>query len=181
MIEAGLSWEIFPIMAGFFHMCGEIGLLLADLGWLTLDGLDDWDGWDDSALCRMSGRIAHIYSHGMAEVHGHHTRNGNTQVPFKFLIANVFANIWLVHTNYRIRVGRTIKLQGRGYNLARLLTGVIAHSVYHVPPFPGSLAFLPFSTSHYLGPAEWDAYLAPNPHHGELFAAWVHSAHLPAG
>lgn len=74
----------------------------------------------------------------------HHTRNGNTQVPFKFLIADMFANIWMVDTNYRIRAGRTTKLQGREYSLARLLTGAIAHSVYHGPSFPRIFGFSAF-------------------------------------
>ena len=83
--------------------------------------LDDWDVRDNSALCQVSSRLAHTYSHGMAGVHGqqpHHTKNGNTQVPCKFLLTNMFPNILLAKSNYtvesRIRVGRTTNYRVEG-------------------------------------------------------------------
>lgn len=64
------------------------------------------------------------------------TRDGNTQALFKFLLANMFASILLAKANYmaetRVRMGRTTKLQGRGYNSARSLTGAV--STINLPP-----------------------------------------------
>lgn len=119
-------------MAGFIHICGVASLLLAHLGWLPLGVLDDWDVWDDSALHPVSWRHWIIFMTN----NPHHTRNRNIQVPWKFLLANMFANILLAKSNYmvesRIRVGSTTKLQGRGCNSARLLTGAI--STISLPP-----------------------------------------------
>lgn len=60
-----------------------------------------------------SRALAHRDSQGMAN-NPPHTRNGHTQVPFKFLIANMFANVLLTKSNYmvesRIRAVRTTKL-----------------------------------------------------------------------
>lgn len=91
-----------------------------------------WVGWlgfirRRSSLSRVQ-RLSHTDSQGMAN-NPPYTRNGNTQVPFKFLIANMFANILLAKSNYmvesRIRAVRTTKLEGGGCNLARLLTGAV--------------------------------------------------------
>lgn len=82
------------------------------------------------------------------------TGNGCTESPFKFLLTSMFANVLLIKANHmdksRVKVGRTIELQGREYNSSRPLPGAICTaSLYQasVPKVFSSTALLYFPPS----------------------------------